>query len=117
MDSRVVQTGGGTWMAEWHSIENTPPMEERAWMCQKCFEQWHDLMAKIPMFFGINWENAEKEIGKEQAERLRCVIENRRVRLWERVERVCELGLRGNVYCVVCKAGLTRHAEALVEAY
>jgi hypothetical protein len=65
----------------------------------------------------MNNRTVQNEIGKEQAERLRCVIGNRRVRLWERVERVCELGLRGDVYCVVCKAGLTRHAEALVEAY
>lgn len=115
--SRVIKNEIGTWLSSWHSVENTPPMEDRVWTCQKCFEKWHDFMAKVPPSFMIAWNSVAREVGPERAERFHSFLQNHRVRVWERVERVHELELMSPVNCRSCSENLNNAATAFVEVY
>lgn len=117
MNSRTIQNEIGTWLATWHSIENTPPMEERKWSCRECFRKWNDLLSQIPPAAWIDWNEVAKKIGPEQAEKAYRITQCRHISCWERVEDVWEIPLKAEVHCKHCGIRLNTAIEALVEVY
>lgn len=113
--SRVIQNERGTWLAHWcgDPTEN-PPIEEREWLCLRCFNWIHEFASHIRVS-NIDWGRVEQEIGKEYSEKLKRLL--RTPVLQERVQQINELGLKKSISCKGCEKCLDNAAEALVEVY
>ncbi len=114
-NSRVIQNERGTWLAHWCGDPTAnPPIEEREWVCMKCYGLFHEFLSQR-----IDWDKVEQQIGKEETEKLKHLffITNRMPKIRERVQEIKELDLMVDITCKLCGVDLSHAPEALVEVY